>query len=75
MDDFGLGYSGDWLDDVPEDERDIIIPKEIDELDGFHIVPESDIVFDEDEYWASYETYADDYDEEGPESVAEVEGY
>jgi len=70
MDDFGLGYSGDWLDDVPEDESEIIIPKEVDELDGFHI----EILDDPEDEWDAWDKEFFD-DEEGPESVAEPEGY
>jgi len=65
MDDFGLGYTGDWLDDPDEDEREII-SRELDELDGFHIEALDD---EEDELYD-----IDDYEYDGPESVAEPEG-
>ncbi len=75
MDDFGLGYTADWLDDESlDDERQVIVREEEFIPEGFHV----EELEDEDEGW--YPQNADDYfwdtefDEDGPESTAEPEG-
>ncbi|MBA3569179.1 MAG: hypothetical protein H0W28_07500 [Pyrinomonadaceae bacterium] len=73
MDDFGLGYVGDWLDDPDEDDHEVAVPEgTLAELEGFSIFElEGE---DEEDDWFGEQDWAFE-DEEGPESVAEVEGY